>query len=354
MNAAVLPPDRMGALRIAELSPANFAIVMAVGILGVDCRQQGHERFGQAMLALAFVAWAVVAALGIAKAVRHPSHVLADLRSHARAPGFLTLVAGTSILGSLWLSLGLPPQAGAWLGGLAAVLWVAVTYGVLIVLTLESDKPPLAEAISGTWLLIVVATQSIAIVAVLVGAGLAPPARLALNFAATAMWLCGGMLYVWVIALIFYRCAFFRMSPRDLAPTYWINMGAMAISALAGALLVVHTAGAPFLAGLLPLLRGGTVLYWAVGTWWIPFMAALTAWRAWRDRQSLRYEVGYWGIVFPLGMYSAATHEMAAALELDFLQPVARAFFLLALAVGMLTAAGLLRRVVRPRLQPRA
>jgi voltage-gated anion channel len=49
------------------------------------------------------------------------------------------------------------------------------------------------------------------------------------------MWLWGGMLYIWMISLIFYRDTFFRFSADDLTPPYWINMGAVAISALAGA-----------------------------------------------------------------------------------------------------------------------
>src|SRR5690606_2696657 len=44
------------------------------------------------------------------------------------------------------------------------------------------------------------------------------------------------MLYIWMMALIFYRYIFFNFSPADLAPPYWINMGAMAISTLAALL----------------------------------------------------------------------------------------------------------------------
>ena len=42
----------------------------------------------------------------------------------------------------------------------------------------------------------------------------------------------GGMLYIWMMSLIFYRYTFFPFSPGDLSPPYWINMGAMAISTL--------------------------------------------------------------------------------------------------------------------------
>jgi len=61
----------------------------------------------------------------------------------------------------------------------------------------------------------------------------------------------------------------------DLAPPHWINMGAMAISTLAGSLLIVNAPDAP----LLPFIKGFTVLYWATGTWWIPMLVVLAIWR---------------------------------------------------------------------------
>ena len=332
---------------LAGFSPANFAIVMATGILGVAAQQQGHEGLGRFVLAVALLAWAAVAALNIGRIVSHPQRMLADLRSHQRAPGFLTAVAGTSVLGSLWLLLGLREDVSALFGVVAGLLWVGLTYGILIALTVQRDKPLLAAGIGGSWLLLVVATQSIAVLAVLLAAYSAPPARLVLNFIALALWLCGGMVYVWLISLIFYRYAFLRFAPEDLAPTYWINMGAMAISALAGALLVTHAAGAPLLTRLLPVLAGGSLLYWAVGTWWIPLLAGLAVWRYLHHRYPLRYDVGYWGAVFPLGMYSAATHQMSVALGLRFLAPAARGFFYVAVAAWLLTAFGLLRQFLR-------
>lgn len=339
--------QRLSLLRVGGLSPANFAIVMATGILGVAAHQQGYAGLDRALLAVAAAAWLLILGLHARRLARHRAEMLADLRSHQRAPGFLTCVAGTSVLASLWLVLGLGADVSQLLGALAAALWVAVTYGVLLALTLQREKPPLADSLSGSWLLLVVATQSVAVVAVLLAGGLAQPARLLLNFVALAMWLCGGMLYVWVISLIFYRYVFFRMQAQDIGPTWWINMGAMAISALAGALLVANTPGAPFLSGLLPVLRGGTLLYWAVGTWWIPLLAGLAAWRYLRARYPLRYDVGYWGVVFPLGMYSAATHQMAQALGLAFLAPLARGGFYLAAAAWVLTALGLAAQLLR-------
>jgi len=342
-----MPTGPAAAPHLAGLSPANFAIVMATGILGVAAHQQGFEGFALLMLAVATLAWPALAALTLVRLWLHRPSLLADLRSHQRAPGFFTAVAGTSVLGSAWIVLGFRSSASAALAALALVLWAGLTYGILIALTLARDKPLLAEGISGSWLLLVVSMQSIAVLAVLLAAAAPQPVRLALNFGALALWLCGGMVYVWVISLIFYRCVFFRFAPEDLAPTYWINMGAMAISALAGALLVLNTPGAPFLSALLPFLTGSTLRYWSVGTWWIPMLAGLALWRYVRRRYPLRYDVTYWGAVFPLGMYSAATHQMSLALGLRFLAPLARGFFFLATAAWLLTAFGLARHLLR-------
>jgi hypothetical protein len=199
---------------------------------------------------------------------------------------------------------------------IGAILWLVLTYAIFTALTIKPDKPSLAEGITGGWLLAVVATQSIAVLTALLAAHWGQPLRLHANFVALSMWLWGGMLYIWIISLIFYRYTFFRFSPADLAPPYWINMGAMAISVLAGSLLISNSADAPFLHSLRPFLEGFTVLYWATGTWWIPIIAILAIWRYGVRRLPFEYDPLYWGAVFPLGMYAVGTPRMAHAMKL--------------------------------------
>ena len=108
------------------------------------------------------------------------------------------------------------------------------------------------------------------------------------------MWLGGGMLYLWIIALIFYRYMFFPMQPSDLAPPYWINMGAVAISTLAGTMLVAAAPHSPVLEQLLPFVRGLTFLWWATATWWIPMLMILGVWRHVIRKVPLRYDPLFW------------------------------------------------------------
>jgi tellurite resistance protein TehA-like permease len=124
-------------------------------------------------------------------------------------------------------------------------------------------------------------------------------------------------------------------------------MGAMAISTLAGARLILNAPHAPFLRSLLPFLKGFTVFYWATGTWWIPMLAALALWRYVYLRFPLRYDPLYWGAVFPLGMYAVATYQMSRAMGLGFLSAVPTGFALLAALAWAATFAGLLRHLAR-------
>jgi tellurite resistance protein TehA-like permease len=166
-----------------------------------------------------------------------------------------------------------------------------------------------------------------------------------LLFVALAFWLVGSMLYIWLIAFIFHRIVFLPLSPGDLTPPYWINMGAMAISTLAGVRLVGESGRMSLLTELVPFLKGMTLLFWATATWWIPILIALGVWRHLRGHVPLTYEHGYWAVVFPLGMYTACTQNLIRVFGLPFLGPIAAAFVWVALAAWALTFTGLVLHV---------
>ncbi|MDN6320352.1 MAG: tellurite resistance/C4-dicarboxylate transporter family protein [Marinobacter sp.] len=332
------------------LSPAYFGMVMATGIISLTAHFLGFELVAHSLFYLNLCFYGVLWVATITRFVIYRREFLLDVIDHLRGPGFFTLPAGSSVLGSQFILLTDFTLVGRVLWVLAIALWLALTYTIFTAFTVKEEKPTLDKGITGGWLLAVVATQSIAVLSALIAVGMPQPYKLGVNFLALSMWLWGGMLYIWMMSLIFYRYTFFKFSPGDLAPPYWINMGAMAISTLAGSLLIVNVKDAPFLDSLLPFLKGFSVFYWATGTWWIPMLFILGIWRHVYKKFPLEYDPLYWGAVFPLGMYAASTYEMAGALGFHFLDFIPISFFYLALLAWAVTFLGLLRslRPARP------
>jgi tellurite resistance protein TehA-like permease len=334
------PPVDGPASVVASLHPAYFAMVMATGIVSIAAQLEQFHVVASALFWLNNLFYLALTSLLIARAIRHTSRLLADISHHGRAVGFFTTVAATCVLGSQWLLLEGRWEVAAAFWTLGIVLWAATTYGIFTWLTVRESKPPLAEGINGGWLVSVVAGQSVAVLGAQLAPGFATRAPDALLFC-LVMWLGSGMLYIWIISLIFYRYTFFTMSPSDLAPPYWVNMGAVAISTLAGTALVGASSFSPLLAELLPFVKGLTLLFWATATWWIPMLVILGFWRHVVRRFPLRYDPLYWGAVFPLGMYTAATFRLATTVNEPVLLLIPRYSVYVALSAWSLVFAGL-------------
>lgn len=340
------PTDGGPASGLETLPPSYFALVMATGIVSIACQLLGLEPIARALLALNVLAFVTLWALYVLRALRYPSDVLRDVADHARGVGYFTVVAGTCVLGTQLVVVVHFPGIARALWVFATVLHFLLIYAVFTALTTKREKPSLERGINGAWLVAVVATQGVSVLGGNVWQQF-PGLEREVLFFTLAMWLGGGMIYVWLISLIFYRYLFFELEPSDLGPPYWIDMGAMAISTLAGDVLIANAGHDQLLAELLPFLKGVTLLFWATASWWIPMLLLLGYWRHVIRRFPLRYDPGYWGMVFPLGMYTAATYKLALSIDAPFLLFVPHAFLWCALAVWAIVVVGLVRTVVR-------
>ncbi|MDA8093170.1 MAG: tellurite resistance/C4-dicarboxylate transporter family protein [Betaproteobacteria bacterium] len=329
-----------------DLAPAYFALVMATGAVSLAAQEMGLPMLARVLFDLNSGFYGILWLLFLWRCRRFGRRLRADFADDLRGPGFFSGVAGSAILGSQFVLLANEEGGALVLWTLSVVLWLVLNYGLFITFTIERHKPSLERGISGTWLLAVVAAQSVAVLAALLDAHGLPLHRLEFNFIALSLWLWGGMLYIWIVVLIFYRYTFFRFSAGDLVPPYWINMGAMAISTLAGALLIANGRDAPYLHSILPFLKGFTVFFWATGSWWIPLLVALEIWRHGVRRFPLRYDPLYWGVVFPLAMYSLCTLHLARDMGLPFLMPLGQGFFYLAAIAWSITFIAMIRNIV--------
>jgi tellurite resistance protein TehA-like permease len=325
----------------ANLFPGYFALVMATGIISIAAFQLQMKPVAWALLVINLVAYSVLWLLLLIRLLRFFSRVKADIMDHVRGPGFFTIAAGTCVLGSQLVIVAGQYRAAGVLWVLGLLLWMLIMYTFFTAVTVQEDKPSLETGISGTWLLATVATQSISVLGTLL-ADYFMAYRESLLFFTLCMFLLGCMLYLLLITLIFYRFTFVKLSTVTLTPPYWINMGAVAITTLAGARLIIVAPAWSFLGEISPFLKGFTLFFWAAGTWWIPLLFILGIWRHVHKHFPLIYDPLYWGMVFPLGMYTVCTLQLSKAIGFGPLLLIPRFFFWFALAAWMLTFAGLI------------
>ena len=148
--------------------------------------------------------------------------------------------------------------------------------------------------------------------------------------------------FTFLITLIFYRFTFVNITTTSLTPPYWINMGAVAITTLAGARLIIAAPQWTTLNEFMPFLKGFTLFFWAAGTWWIPLLLILGFWRHVYKKFPLKYDPQYWGMVFPFGMYTVCTIQLARAIDFPPLLVIPRYFIYLALAGWLVVSLGLI------------
>ena len=278
----------MRALR--GVDAGSFTVVMATGILGVGARLEHLAPLADELLAVACLAWLVLAA----------TLRLGATRSFA-------VVAGTAVVGADFLLAGQDELAlGVW--SLAVALWLAAA------LTIRS-------AAAGS-LLTIVATESLAVL----GAALDRQHEAPLRWPALCLWALGLTLYPPIAGAIVRR----SLRERRFEPTLWIVMGALAITTLAAAELFLDRRA---------LGVDVALATWAAASAAVPLLAvAELRVRRWH------HGAARWSFVFPLGMYGVATHVLGAADRLDALVRLGTVFFGIGLAAWVVTAVGLARR----------
>ncbi len=328
-----------------SLAPASFALVMATGIVSIACHLFGFEFPAFLLFYLNIFSYVVLGFFTLGRLFFFPSRFLEDLSTQESSSGLLTLVAGTNVLGSQFalLSSNLEVAFILWIVGL--ILWIGLDYSLFTILILQRRKPPPEASLNGSWLLTVVSTQSI----VVLGTPILPrfsPANEVFPFILLGFYLAGCMIYLLVISWILHRFIFGQTGPEDLVPSNWINMGAAAITTLAGASLLLGAHPA-FFNGLLPFLKGLTIFFWAFATWWIPLLIILEVWRYFVRRFPLTYQTAFWGMVFPLGMYTACTIQLSQALDLPFLLAIPRVSIYVALLAWIAAFLGMVWSLIQ-------
>ncbi|MEJ1087291.1 tellurite resistance/C4-dicarboxylate transporter family protein [Microbacterium sp. Mu-80] len=328
---------------IAHLAPGYFAAVMGTGIVSVGLHDVGVEVLSLVLMWIAVVLYIVLWALYIWRAVGFRQQVVADLRDPEIAFAFFTVVAATDVLGVRLAKEGMIAVATP-LFLLGAALWFV--FGYLLpwqVLMTRDGKPILARA-NGTWFIWAVASQSLAIGMTQLRPYVDALAAPWVGMLAVLAWSVGVILYAAMAMLVLLRVVHFGVTPQQFDPAYWVAMGALAIAVVAGA-GIVEMDRSPMVDAVRPLIAATVVIFWVFCVWLIPLLVGAGVWRHAVHRVPLRYVATLWSMVFPIGMFAAASISLGTADELPAAGSVGQIALVVAVAVWAVVFIAMLYRV---------
>ena len=321
-----------------HLYPGYFAMVMATGALSLSLWYLDVPLAAEVLLYFNVFIFVLLLVLNGVRLLFNTNDFVQDLNDNGKGPGFFTLIAASGVLGSQFVIIENMAETGFVFWVAALIIWLILMYTFFTLIIIKKAKPLVDDSVNGGWLLVVVSTQSLAVLGTLI-AGSTEFTEVML-FISLCLFLLGCALYLNIIAFIFYRLMFLKIEAMALTPPYWISMGALAITTLAGSVLVLNGTG--IAAELEIFIKGFTLFFWALGTWWIPLLITLGVWRHVINHYPLSYTPDMWGMAFPIAMYTVGTVNLSMALELEFLMVIPKITIFAAVIVWLLIMAGLL------------
>ncbi|HKX67779.1 MAG TPA: tellurite resistance/C4-dicarboxylate transporter family protein [Intrasporangium sp.] len=336
-------PGRVGGL-VEKLTPGYFALVMASGIISIGLGLTGFRLLSVLLFAVCIVAYVVLLGLNLWRFASFRHAMVEDFKDPKRAFGFFTFVAGTNVLGARaaaegWYSL------TAWLLVVSFSVWLVLGYVIPWSAVLSRAQRPAVALANGTWFIWVVASQSVAVSAATLEVVM-EDARAWLAILAVLSWSVGVFLYAASAIIVALRIMLYELDPKDFDPPYWVAMGAVAITVVAGA-RIVEMESAPMADATQGLVAGLSVVFWAFATWLIPVLVAAGVWRHYVRKVPLVYVPTLWSIIFPLGMYAVAGIYLGRADRLPIVEAIGSSWLWVAVTAWLLVFIAMTRSVSR-------
>ncbi|AZN65717.1 C4-dicarboxylate ABC transporter [Acinetobacter johnsonii] len=145
-----------------------------------------------------------------------------------------------------------------------------------------------------------------------------------------------------ILTILMLRLVLHKLPEKELAVSSWLALGPIGTAALA---LLVLGHQAPMLMASLGLAQLGQLFQQAgilaslillgFGLWWLGIAVLTTLHHA---KQDLPFNLGWWGLTFPFGVYTLAILTLAQQLNLAFLYAVGYAFAAILMLLWSLVA----------------
>ncbi len=341
-------------------TPNWFTVGMGTGILGLDAFLVPHapgwlQQVGTgvwifnvglvSLLLLLMLHRALVDWPGFKEILHHPQQSMffgaIPMALTTVVNGFLDM--GPAVMGSA----AYPIAAWLWLANAA----MALASVLVVPYYMFTHHDHALNSMTAVWLMPIVPAE----VAAASGALLLPHvASLALAKAlfigSFSLWAFSVPLSFLLLGVLFLRLAVNNLPPGDMAISTWISLGTLG-TGIMGLLLLGKDTSAVFSAlgsGFSGATLVAALVLWGFGLWWLIQSIALTVHYA--VRRDLPFNLGWWGLTFPLGVFTAGTDLLGKALAVNLIDYSAILLFAMLTLFWLVVAVRTLRylMVIRP------
>lgn len=318
---------------IRQFTPNWFTVCMGTGILSIVLAEFSivHPIFWQLGAGLWLFNGGLFILFGSLYALRwllYPQEAK-QIFTHPSMSLFLgtiPMALATLINGALKYGVAL---YGAAIIGIAEWLWyldvlMAVMVAFVVPFCMFSCQRHQLQQMTAVWLLPIVACEvAAASGAVLLQHLPASPHAMGILFGSYILWGISVFPAMLILGILFLRLALHQLPSQELAMTGWLAVGPIGTGALALLLLgeqATRLLQATHFTGLGEFLHQAgflsSLLLLGFGVWWLGIAMMITLKHA---ASHLVFNLGWWGMTFPLGVFSLATLQLAQQLQLYWL-----------------------------------
>jgi len=334
---------------IRGFTPNWFTVNMGTGIVSLMLPKlpfAGSAAIGEGLWWLNMGLLLLFTLLAFARMIQYPTECRATLRHPVQSMFLGAVPMGLATVINGFITFGVP-QWGEGAALLARDLWIfdallAAGVGLLVPYLMFTHQDHALERMTAVWLLPVVASEVAAASAGLIAPHLSVAAATLLIYGGYVLFALSVPLALMIITLLVLRLAQHKLPGAELGVSMFLPLGPLGTGALA--LLQLGAAAPRVLAAqhlgeLAPVVTGtgllGALVLWGFGAWWLA-LATLTTLRFLKT--GLPFNLGWWGLTFPLGVYTASTFGLAALTHLAFFNTLGQVMVALLAALWLLVA----------------
>lgn len=316
---------------IRQFTPNWFTMTMGTGVVALILPELGADhsivwQLGQFLWQMNTLLFMSFTLLYVLRWLMYPNEAQ-KIFSHPSMSLFLGAIPmGLATVLNGFLKFGIPLygdvaiQIAQWLWYIDTIL--AVVIGIAVPFCMFSQQQHQLNQMTAVWLLPIVACEVTASSGGLLVHYLPANAQsLAILLGSYTLWGMSVLPAFAILTILMLRLALHQLPGKELAITGWLALGPIGTGALA--LLVLGNEAQPILTlfgfsdlghALKNLGIVSSLVLLGFGIWWFAIAILITLSHL---KQSLPFNLGWWALTFPLGVFTLAIFNLAKQLQLN-------------------------------------